>query len=282
MLILGDRSAPHRPETLAQRAVAGGVDAVQVRLPGAAPDTVSHLAETVQAGIAGKAALLLNGLEAADDAAALGAGVHLPEPAGERAIAVARAILGPAPLIGRSVHSVAAARESNGADYLLAGHVFPTASHPGEPPLGLAGLAAIVAAASSPVLAIGGITSGNLAAVLRAGATGVAVIGAIATASNPEQAAQELRRAIDTAGEERMTTQLEPGTPPAALNLTVNGRPSEASPGWTVHDFLASKRLSDGMALVELNGAILARAAYGETALRDGDRLEVVHAVGGG
>ncbi len=67
-----------------------------------------------------------------------------------------------------------------------------------------------------------------------------------------------------------------------SLAVTVNGKPTEVAAGWTVHDFLASKRLSDGMALVELNGAILARPAYGETTLRGGDTLEVVHAVGGG
>ncbi len=72
----------------------------------------------------------------------------------------------------------------------------------------------------------------------------------------------------------------EEPTPPLAV--TVNGKAVAVAAGWTVHDFLASKRLSDGMALVELNGAILARAAYGETALDEGDTLEVVHAVGGG
>jgi sulfur carrier protein len=54
------------------------------------------------------------------------------------------------------------------------------------------------------------------------------------------------------------------------------------SPGDTVHDFLASKRMTDQMAIVERNGQIVPRGEYGETVLAEGDRLEVVHAVGGG
>ena len=67
-----------------------------------------------------------------------------------------------------------------------------------------------------------------------------------------------------------------------AMALTVNGKPMAIPAGWTVRDFLASKGLADPMAIVERNGEIVPRAAYAETALTDGDRLEVVHAVGGG
>ena len=66
------------------------------------------------------------------------------------------------------------------------------------------------------------------------------------------------------------------------LAITVNGKPYAVPAGSTVHDFLASKRLADSMAIVERNGVIVPRAAYGETALAAGDVLEVVHAVGGG
>jgi thiamine-phosphate diphosphorylase len=82
-------------------------------------------------------------------------------------------------LIGRSVHSVedavAAAREG-GLDYLIFGTVFETASKPGRPPAGLAGLAAVAQCTPLPVLAVGGITRERIDDVMAAGASGVAAI----------------------------------------------------------------------------------------------------------
>lgn len=113
-----------------------------------------------------------------DVAAAVGAqGVQLA--AGDLSPADARAVLTHG-WIGRSVHSAdeAARAADEGADYLLAGSVFESASHPGRP---AAGLAFITAAARSglPVIAIGGITAANAGAVRDAGAWGVAAIRAL-------------------------------------------------------------------------------------------------------
>jgi thiazole tautomerase (transcriptional regulator TenI) len=101
-------------------------------------------------------------------------------------------------LVGRSVHSPEGAAASSGVDYVLAGHVYSTASKPGKPPLGLEGLARIVAVAPCPVIAIGGITSERVAEVLHAGAYGIAVIGAIAEAADPYLALKELRAAVES------------------------------------------------------------------------------------
>jgi thiamine-phosphate pyrophosphorylase len=102
-------------------------------------------------------------------------------------------------VVGRSVHSVEEAREAaaEGADYVTFGHVFPTHSKPGSPPRGPEHLAEVVAAVDVPVLAIGGINLGNLEAVLATGCAGVAVISAILSAADPEQAARDLRHALD-------------------------------------------------------------------------------------
>ena len=67
-----------------------------------------------------------------------------------------------------------------------------------------------------------------------------------------------------------------------AISVTVNGKPRELPSGCTVHELLASRKLSDGMAIVERNGIILPRDSYASTILATGDQLEVVHAVGGG
>jgi thiamine-phosphate diphosphorylase len=126
-----------------------------------------------------------------DVAAALGAqGVQLA--AEDLAPADARRIL-PAGWIGRSVHTAAeaAAAVDEGADYLLVGNVYQTASHPGRPAAGL-DLVRAAAALGRPVIAIGGIDAARAGAVRQAGAWGVAAIAALWRAPDPAAAALAL------------------------------------------------------------------------------------------
>ena len=273
LMLVSDRHRSARPlPDVVAAAVAGGVDAVQLREPDLPPAELLDLATRLREIVAGRAALLVNG--DARLAADLGLGLHLPERG--LATAEARRLIGADRLLGRSVHSTAAATAAAGADYLLAGHVFATASKPGRPPLGLAGLGQIVAATWAPVLAIGGITPDRVAEVMVTGAAGVAVIGAIAEAPDPERAAAVLRQAVDANMEDEMDAT------PQSVVIVVNGKPVEVEPDTTVTDFLADKGLRGAMAIVELNGAILARRAYDSTVFAPGDQVEVVHAVGGG
>ena len=78
------------------------------------------------------------------------------------------------------------------------------------------------------------------------------------------------------------TVGLEIGQDRPEVEIVVNGKPLSVFAGATVHDFLAGKRMTDAMAIVERNGEIVPRGEYGDTPLQAGDRLEVVHAVGGG
>ena len=66
------------------------------------------------------------------------------------------------------------------------------------------------------------------------------------------------------------------------LALTVNGEAREAPSGLTVLGFVESLGRHPHTVAVEYNGAILPRADYERTRLRDGDRLEIVHFVQGG
>ena len=61
-------------------------------------------------------------------------------------------------------------------DYLIFGTVFASGSKPDRPAAGLRELSAVAGATRLPVLAIGGMTSGKVADVMRAGAAGVAGI----------------------------------------------------------------------------------------------------------
>jgi len=132
----------------------------------------------------------------ADVARAAGAdGVHLGFDA--LPAARARALLGAQAWIGVSLHDPAAVAGASCADYVHLAPIFAPLSKPLERiPLGLAALRA-ARASGLPVIAQGGIEPGNARAVLAAGASGVAVTGAIAGAPDPARAVRALRSALD-------------------------------------------------------------------------------------
>jgi thiamine-phosphate diphosphorylase len=103
------------------------------------------------------------------------AGINLPER--DISVADARKLVGRR-LIGRSVHSVrnAQAAESDGADYVIFGPVWESASHPGIAPAGVAALAEVVGSVGIPVLAIGGVTEDRVPEILASGAAGYAAV----------------------------------------------------------------------------------------------------------
>jgi thiamine-phosphate diphosphorylase len=114
---------------------------------------------------------------------------------GSLPVSAARA-LNPVWWIGRSVHDLreAEAARTEGADYLVVGPVFTTATHPGRAPLGIAGLQRLVAAAQEiPVIAIGGIRLERVRDVKAAGAYGVAAIRALWDDAEPAEAARRMR-----------------------------------------------------------------------------------------
>lgn len=112
---------------------------------------------------------------------------------------VARSLTGTGAWLGASVHSLEEARAAvaGGADFLLAGTIFTSRSHPGEPSNGPALLSTLKQALPAyPLLAIGGINSSNTRQVREAGADGIAVISAILDAPDIAQAVHELRHAL--------------------------------------------------------------------------------------
>jgi thiamine-phosphate pyrophosphorylase len=123
-----------------------------------------------------------------DVALALGlAGVHL----GQRSLRprTARRMLGPAVLLGLSVHGPEEVAAGHGyVGFLVGGTAFPTPSHPGRPGGGATLIRALVDASSVPVLAIGGITPRRVAEMSSTGAHGVAVRGSVWDAPDPAEA----------------------------------------------------------------------------------------------
>ena len=68
----------------------------------------------------------------------------------------------------------------------------------------------------------------------------------------------------------------------AALRVTVNGEAREVEAGTTVARLVEEFAPAPERLAVELNREVLRRALWPETELADGDRLEIVHFVGGG
>ncbi|GAB2557404.1 thiamine phosphate synthase [Gracilibacillus alcaliphilus] len=101
--------------------------------------------------------------------------------------------------IGRSVHSLAEARQAqqDQADFLLYGHIYPSQSKPNQQPKGVSDLKAVTASLSIPVYAIGGITPQLAKQVIMAGAEGIAVISGIWQASDPKQVVKAYRMVLN-------------------------------------------------------------------------------------
>ncbi len=66
------------------------------------------------------------------------------------------------------------------------------------------------------------------------------------------------------------------------MRLTVNGEPKDVEPTTTVKQLLATLGLEDTLVAVERNEEVVPRARHENTELSEGDRVEVVHFVGGG
>jgi thiamine-phosphate pyrophosphorylase len=170
---------------------------VQVRVPDEVPDRdafrlAGRIVELCRA--AGATCLVDDRL---DVALAVGAhGGHVG--ARDLPVDAARRVLGAAAVLGATARDPVAARAAvaQGASYLGVGPVYPTATKTGLPPIGPAGIAAVAAAVDVPVIAIGGITRARVAEVIRAGAYGVAVVGAICAAPDPAAATAGLLAAL--------------------------------------------------------------------------------------
>ena len=197
LLVISDCSQARRPLIeVAAAAFAGGCGWFSLRekdLPAA--ERHALLAELVALGRRFGATIMAH--EDIDAVVAVGAaGVHLPG-GGDPAAARRRV---PRGLIGVSAHSTsdAAALLRAGADYVTLSPIFLTGSKPGYgPALGLDALAVAASVALGPVIALGGIGPNNAAQCMAAGASGVAVMGEVMRAADPEAAVRRLLAAIE-------------------------------------------------------------------------------------
>jgi thiamine-phosphate pyrophosphorylase len=190
---------------VATHAIAGGVDALQLRDKHATDDQlVAALRGLRQLCDITGTLLVLN--DRPDLALAGGAdAVHVGQD--DMAVADARDVVGDDLLIGLSTHSAEQIDRANAGgpdvdprtvpDHIGVGPIHATPTKEGTAPIGT-DLIGYAAARDLPFVAIGGIDTTTIGVVLRAGAPRVAVVRAIADADDPRAAAALLRGAIDS------------------------------------------------------------------------------------
>ncbi|MFM7549270.1 MAG: thiamine phosphate synthase [Cyanobacteriota bacterium] len=194
-------------EAVVEAALQGGVRLVQYRAKHEATNAAGHLltdgerlqqARALREHCARHGALFIVN-DRLDIALAVEAdGVHLGQ--GDLPPAVARQLLGPERLIGRSTHAIAQLRQAvaDGCDYVGVGPVEATPTKPGREPVGLDYVRQAAAECPIPFFAIGGIDARALQRVREAGAGRVAVVRAITAAVDPAAAARQLLEGLHT------------------------------------------------------------------------------------
>lgn len=187
----------HSMVETARAAVAGGATAVQLRDKDADTAALVEVGRALRLALAGTGVpLIVN--DDLDAALAIGAdGLHVGQddiPARE-----ARRRMGRGKILGLSVETEAAVRavDPSVVDYVGVGPVFGTPTKPDhQPPIGLDGLARLVAISPVPAVAIGGLKVEHVPAVLASGAAGMAVVSAVCGQPDPEAATSVLAAAI--------------------------------------------------------------------------------------
>lgn len=189
-------------------AVMGGASTVQIREKTASARELFELVLAAADVIGGRARLIVDDrvdvFLAARAAGAQVDGVHVGQ--SDLPVGVVRAIVGTDALVGLTANTTAhldavAALPPGTVDYLGVGVIRPTATKPGHPePLGAAGFARIAAGTVLPCVAIGGVALADTAELRAAGAAGLAVVSAICSAADPEQAARAFASAWALAG----------------------------------------------------------------------------------
>jgi thiamine-phosphate pyrophosphorylase len=191
--VAGSAAAPEKIlEKAARQALSGGCRIVQYRDKISPPALMTACARRILPACREAGALFIVN-DRLDVALAVGAdGCHLGQD--DLPLPDARRIAPPGFLLGQSTHDAREARraQEQGADYVGTGAVFPTRSKGDAlPPRGPALVAEVAAAVRVPVVAISGITVGNVREVIRAGASAFAVISGLFGAPDVEARARE-------------------------------------------------------------------------------------------
>jgi len=195
--VLTDARAGRDALHTATLALEAGAPVVQLRVKGVSDRSLYELGMRLVAACTARGATCLVN-DRVDIALAVGAhGTHLGSD--DLPVSAARRIAGPDHIIGGTAREALRAKElvAEGATYLGVGPAYATSTKDGlPPPLGPSGIEAVASAVPVPVIAIGGITAGQVAELRAAGAYGIAVVTEISDAPDPAEATRRLLREL--------------------------------------------------------------------------------------
>lgn len=191
---------------MVEAACAGGADAIQLRDKTLSSRELVRLAKDLQA-ICDRTGTFFILNDRVDVALAADVdGVHVGQE--DLPVRVVREMMGHKKLIGCSTHSTAQALAAvgDGADYMSCGPLFATPTKPDYTPVGVDLVKEYRQLVRTPFVAIGGIDLANVAQAIAAGADRVAVVRAVAGASDVAQAAKNFKDLILKTKMERQET----------------------------------------------------------------------------
>lgn len=263
VVVLDQAGSGLPPVEVAKAAIAGGADVIQIREKSLPADAIRREAFAIVQAI-GPERVAINGHP--ELAIEFGTHLHLPEadPWPD--------VLPEGRLISRSVHVNTRSVES-AADYVVLGNILETGSKPGLAGIGYGAIRDASRRLAKPVLAIGGMEQGTVAAAISSGAHGVAVRSYVIGADDPEAAARTIRKEIQWMDEKLAGT---------LVTVELNGKPRDFVGPLTLAGVLEQLGTIAKMVVIEHNGNVIPRSAYPETEVHEGDVLEIVHFVGGG
>lgn len=211
LIISGRYCAGRSALDIARRAIAGGVDMIQLREKDKPPGETLEIA-TQMAELCSVNGVLFIVNDDPGMANKSGAdGVHLGKEDLERfPLLETRKLLGQGKIIGVSASSLSDVERFSGsdADYIGYGPIFETVVKDGC--AGTSGIRDVMAASKKPVFFLGGIAIDNVDRVLDSGAKNISLIRAICAADDVEGAAKQFRRRLD---ERRKTSRTGKDTP---------------------------------------------------------------------
>jgi thiamine-phosphate pyrophosphorylase len=198
-LITGDQGDEVETARIVEAALEGGASVIQLRKKTMSMGEQYTIAVALRRLTQLHEALLIVNDHVDIAIAADADGVHLGQD--DLTPAVVRDLPGFAGrLIGRSTHNLGQAQIAvhEGADYIAVGPVYPTPTKEGRPAVGTALVSRVAGVVDRPFLAVGGIDTENVTAVIDAGARAIAVVRAVYDAPDPAEAARRLHEILVT------------------------------------------------------------------------------------
>jgi len=263
---------------IAEAAIAGGVDMIQMREKGKPQGELLGLGKQLAALCKEKSVIFIVNDNPVLAKEVNADGVHLgQEDLKQCPINKAREIIGSNKIIGISTHSVKEFETANGedVDYIAFGPVFPTKTK--DYFLGTNDMPKVLEIARKPVFFIGGINLSNMGELLALGATNIALIRGITEAEDMAGVAGMFKERLlrpfgarNDGGEERK------------MKIKINGKDESVERSVNISELISKKGLSCDKIVVEHNLRIVYKEEWAGIALQENDNIEIVSFVGGG